>query len=827
MRHSKKVHTRSHKPSAASLTRRRGFILLLVLLVVSAISLGALAYSRSMLTGHEESILAGEAIQARYAADSGIDAARLFLSYTRDQRLEAGGSYNNPSYFQAISVFQGKGDLNVCNYSLVAPDLDEDGYYAGVRFGLHNESARLNVNVLPIIDKQFSVGQIAQQAMGQDLSSLGLGSAGGPNGPGGAGGGAPSLGGAGGASTGLGGTAGGSAGGAAMGMGGGSISGAAGGSAGGAASGGQAAGGVARELLMALPGMTEDVADAILDFVDEDDEPREYGAERDYYMSLSTPYAPINGPLQSIEQLLLVRGVTPDLLFGLDQNRNGVLDPAEESALSQLGESPDYVSGSDEETGTETPDLGWAVYLTLHSKERNTMSDGSPKININSTDIATLQTDLEAAVGPELSSFILAYRYMQNQQSAGQGGMGAGGMIAQPGGGPNGPGGGRGGDNGGRGGDGGGRGQGGPGGQGGQGGGNRGPGGPGGPGGGFGPGGPGGPGANPGGFQRGGGGAPGGRGGRSQIVMETLPLVFQQPLLLTSFLQQGGRGGFQGGRPGQGGQGGTGGRNGGRDGGRDEGRNGNRDGGRDGGGDRGQGGNNGRPGGGMGGGMGGGGMIVGNPGGNNGGKRMEWKAEYFESLGIDTANPPSGNVRQVLDLVGAEFTAQMNGEQVTFTSPLVNQPVAMALYMPMIMEKLTAVTATTLPGRININEAPREILRGLPGMTTEILDALLEARGMSSDTDNRKYETWPLVEGIITLQQMKLIAPLITAGGDCMRVQSVGYFEQAARYARVEAIIDASGQIPIVLLYRKLDHLGRGFSQATLGQRAMGTVATQ
>lgn len=225
--------------------------------------------------------------------------------------------------------------------------------------------------------------------------------------------------------------------------------------------------------------------------------------------------------------------------------------------------------------------------------------------------------------------------------------------------------------------------------------------------------------------------------------------------------------------------------------------------------------------------MGGGGMIVGNAGGNNGGKRMEWKAEYFESLGIDTANPPSGNVRQVLDLVGAEFTAQMNGEQVTFTSPLVNQPVAMALYMPMIMEKLTAVTATTLPGRININEAPREILRGLPGMTTEILDALLEARGMSSDTDNRKYETWPLVEGIITLQQMKLIAPLITAGGDCMRVQSVGYFEQAARYARVEAIIDASGQIPIVLLYRKLDHLGRGFSQATLGQRAMGTVATQ
>ncbi len=109
MKRSRKVHRISRKRTTAPTTKRRGFILLLVLLVVSAISLGALAYSRSMLTGHEESILAGEAIQARYAADSGIDAARLFLSYTRDQRLEAGGTYNNPSYFQAISVFQGKG----------------------------------------------------------------------------------------------------------------------------------------------------------------------------------------------------------------------------------------------------------------------------------------------------------------------------------------------------------------------------------------------------------------------------------------------------------------------------------------------------------------------------------------------------------------------------------------------------------------------------------------------------------------------------------------------------------------------------------------------
>jgi hypothetical protein len=196
-------------------------------------------------------------------------------------------------------------------------------------------------------------------------------------------------------------------------------------------------------------------------------------------------------------------------------------------------------------------------------------------------------------------------------------------------------------------------------------------------------------------------------------------------------------------------------------------------------------------------------------------------------LKIDTSQPPSGKVKQVLDLIGAQFTATVDGQQITYTSPLEANPIAMAIYLPSIMDKLTAVEATVLPGRININEAPREILAGLPGITTEILGKLIESRSQSTDNSNRKFETWPMVEGILTLQEMQLIAPLITGGGDVMRAQCVGYFEQSAGFARTEAVIDASGQVPIVVLYRKMDHLGRGFSQATLGQRAQGLVSTQ
>jgi len=81
--------------------------------------------------------------------------------------------------------------------------------------------------------------------------------------------------------------------------------------------------GSARQILMALPNMTEEIADSILDWVDEDDEEREYGTESSFYSSLSPAYAPKNGPLDSLDELLLVKGVTPELLFSLDTNRNG------------------------------------------------------------------------------------------------------------------------------------------------------------------------------------------------------------------------------------------------------------------------------------------------------------------------------------------------------------------------------------------------------------------------------------------------------------------------------------------------------------------------
>src|SRR5205823_764619 len=47
-----------------------------------------------------------------------------------------------------------------------------------------------------------------------------------------------------------------------------------------------------------LPGMTADVADAILDWVDADSNPSASGAESSYYSSLPEPYSCKNAPMK-------------------------------------------------------------------------------------------------------------------------------------------------------------------------------------------------------------------------------------------------------------------------------------------------------------------------------------------------------------------------------------------------------------------------------------------------------------------------------------------------------------------------------------------------
>jgi len=62
------------------------------------------------------------------------------------------------------------------------------------------------------------------------------------------------------------------------------------------------------------------IVDSIMDWRDTNDLHMLNGAEEDYYQSLDNPYSCKDGPFDMIEELLLVKGVTPEIFFGSKEN---------------------------------------------------------------------------------------------------------------------------------------------------------------------------------------------------------------------------------------------------------------------------------------------------------------------------------------------------------------------------------------------------------------------------------------------------------------------------------------------------------------------------
>lgn len=356
-----------------------------------------------------------------------------------------------------------------------------------------------------------------------------------------------------------------------------------------------------RTLLMALPDMTEEIADAIMDWIDDDDEVREFGAEVDEYTAKG--YSPKNGPMDTVEELLLVRGITPQMLFGADANHNGIIDFDEQDAAGGL--EAELV-------------LGWSNYLTLFSKERNRTRAGLQRVNINGENLEQLYNDLSSVLREEWAAFIVAYRL-------------------------NGP---------------------------------------------------------------------------------YVPSDDEEAD----------------------------------------------------------------------------GVVTGDD--------------------LDLEGEGSFTFIQILDLVGAFVKVDTaDGEQI-IESPIKESDLPATL--PSLMDNLSIYDRDVITGRLNINQCPRQLLLGIPGMTEEIADEIVDKREFVLDDPegadlNRNWETWILAEQIVTLDEMKLMTPFITAKGHVLRAEVVGFFAEGNISSRASVVFDTTDNYPRILFWRDKSHLSLGYNKDALG----------
>ncbi len=137
-------------------------------------------------------------------------------------------------------------------------------------------------------------------------------------------------------------------------------------------------------LLTNVSDMSPDVVDSIMDWIDEDDDIRPLGAEREYYLSMPAPYEPRNGPMQGIAELELVAGIWPEHLRGEDWNLNNRLDSNENDGDGTWPmDEPD-----------ERLDGAWSSMFTALSAQGSNGVSGQPLLYLVNADPITVSERL-------------------------------------------------------------------------------------------------------------------------------------------------------------------------------------------------------------------------------------------------------------------------------------------------------------------------------------------------------------------------------------------------------------------------------------------------
>jgi DNA uptake protein ComE-like DNA-binding protein len=573
----------------------------MVLVVVALLTLGTATYLELMQNERLAVRHHGRGLQAARLAESGVEYARSLLALTPSEITQMGGLANNPASMQAIVVDDKGDEFDRGRFSILSP-AQVDGVYSGFRFGLENESAKLNVNTL--------LGEGAAEE--------------------------------------------------------------------------------ANTRLMALPGMTLEVADAILDWLDADDEPRSAGAEAEAYAQLTPPYKPRNGPIADLDELLMVRGVTPELLYGLDQNRNLLVNDVEtpRGMLLEFDNADGLL------------DRGWSAYLTTTSVEAMqpaasaasgaSTAAGATKIDLNGQNLQDLYNNLKGTIGDDKAKFLIVYRQYGPFQDAQQpGGAGAAGRAGGAG----------------------------------------------------------------------GAGAPnaGGQGGAQEGIQQ---LQNVQGIQDTGGLNNEASAGPAGGNQ---------------------------------------------------------------PSGGPGGQNQNQTPVEIDAAGITLKFDQQGEtqINSPLDLIGVrvQIPGADNNPPQNVNSPWGEEINSYRELLKLYDAAAPPVGARRVAGRVNINAATRVVLNTLPPLPAAAVGKIIARREIEPELalSDQRHAIWLLIEGIVTLDEMKQLERYVTTGGDAFSGQAVGFFDAGPAASRVEFVVDRSGTTPHVRLMRDLSPLGRGYATPSLG----------
>jgi len=141
----------------------------------------------------------------------------------------------------------------------------------------------------------------------------------------------------------------------------------------------------------------EEIVASIKDWIDADDEPTPGGAESSFYAALDTPHQAKNAPMDCIEELLMIKGITKELFNGTkDRPPLAQLVTVDSDGRININTAPKLVLRS--LSDTVTPEMADEMD-EYRRKEGNDLSDAQWYKQVPGMDAVSIPPDLITVKG--------------------------------------------------------------------------------------------------------------------------------------------------------------------------------------------------------------------------------------------------------------------------------------------------------------------------------------------------------------------------------------------------------------------------------------------
>ena len=169
---------------------------------------------------------------------------------------------------------------------------------------------------------------------------------------------------------------------------------------------------------------------------------------------------------------------------------------------------------------------------------------------------------------------------------------------------------------------------------------------------------------------------------------------------------------------------------------------------------------------------------------------------------VSTSNPPGSS------------TSQASQVKRTLRNPFSSELSEVRNYLGRVLDDVTVEMSPISEGRIDVSEAPLEVLAGVPGLDLSLAQRMVQQRSGSTNamTTTQELDTIAWLLNVVDLAKLKELEPYLTCRSDVYSVQAVGYRDGQSAVYRTTATIDAR-ESPAQLRNQKVWHpWDRGFS---------------